>query len=481
MKRSISMRLSAMFAVVSLIVFTLVGVGLFVMMQRQLFNELRATLDTRSRVATVIVSHSPLAAKWHFVREKLADLSTPDSHTSYYIESPDPRFTFGRPIKGTPTAAPEGRYEKIRLPGHPYDVITATYDIPGAGERPDLKLVVASDCDRTERMLHRIGVALGVLIALATLVVLLLSRAVTRFGLAPLTRLSREATQLSPVNRRQRLHSDELPEELHELATSFNGALERLDRAYERLESFNADVAHELRTPVSILIGQTQVALTRDRSVTQLRQTLQSNLEEFERLKVIVNDMLFLSRCDRGERASGLIEVSLAGEVARMLEFLEIPLEEAQLNVTMHGDARAPVNTSLFGRAMSNLLVNALQHSPAGTMLHVAIVQQREHVEIAVSNPGEPIDAEAREHIFDRFYRLQEARSNSRENHGLGLSIVKAVAEMHNGSVFVRSEGGINTFGFSVAVGGGVQPAPSSEPAQPRRAGRTTLPARAST
>jgi len=452
LKRSISLRLSAMFAAVSLVVFTLTGVGLFVLMQRQLFNELRETLDTRARIAELIVSHAPTVEKWAFVQEKLRDLSPADSRMHYFVESPDPRFSFGMPIVGTVRGSLGQDHELVRQPGQNYDVILRRYTVPAAGERPAVTLVVGTDCERTELMLRRFGIALAVLILVSTIAVALLSRAVTRFGLAPLTRLSREAAQLSPSNRRQRLRSDDLPEELHDLTTSFNGALERLDRAYERLESFNADVAHELRTPVSILIGQTQVALTRNRSVLQLRQTLQSNLEEFERLRVIVNDMLFLSRSDRGERASDLTEVSLRDEVSRMLEFLEMPLEEAQLGVALHGDATASVNTSLFGRAMSNLFVNAIQHSPPGTSLQVTITPQRGHVEIAVSNPGEPIDPVAREHIFDRFYRLQEARSNSHENHGLGLSIVKAVAEMHGGTVFVRSAEGANTFGFSVAV-----------------------------
>lgn len=455
MKRSISLRLSAMFAAVSLIVFTLTGAGLFLLMQRQLFNELRETLDTRARIANLIVAHAPNVEKWAFVQEKLRDLSPADSRMHYYVEGPDPRFRFGSPIVGKVTGDVGPNHLRVRPPGSSYDIITSTYIVPASGERPEVKLVVGTDCVRTEGMLRRFGMVLGVLIVLSTIVVALLSRAVTRFGLAPLTRLSREAAQLSPSNRRQRLHSDALPEELHELATSFNGALERLDKAYERLESFNADVAHELRTPVSILIGQTQVALTRDRSVEQLQQTLQSNLEEFERLRVIVNDMLFLSRSDRGERAADLAEASLRAEIERMLDFLEMPLEEAQLRVQVQGDARAWVNTSLIGRAVSNLFVNAIQHSQPGTTLCATVAPQDGHVEIAVSNPGEPLDPVVREHIFDRFYRLQEARSNSHENHGLGLSIVKAVAEMHGGSVFVRSADGVNTFGFSVAVDGG--------------------------
>ncbi|MEM5403012.1 MULTISPECIES: heavy metal sensor histidine kinase [Paraburkholderia] len=472
MKRSISLRLSAMFAAVSLIVFTLTGAGLFFLMQRQLFNELRETLDTRARIASLIVSHAPDVQKWAFVQEKLRDLSPADSRMHYYVEGPDPRFRFGTPIVGKVTGDVGPNHLLVRPPGCSYDIITTTFIVPASGDRPQVKLVVGSDCVRTEGMLRRFGIALGVLIALSTIAVALLSRAVTRFGLAPLTRLSREASQLSPSNRRQRLHSDELPEELHELATSFNGALERLDKAYERLESFNADVAHELRTPVSILIGQTQVALTRDRSVEQLQQTLQSNLEEFERLRVIVNDMLFLSRSDRGERATDLTEVSLRSEIERMLDFLEMPLEEAQLRVEVQGDARAWVNTSLIGRAVSNLFVNAIQHSQSGTTLRATVAPQNGHVEIAVSNPGEPLDPVTREHIFDRFYRIQEARSNSHENHGLGLSIVKAVAEMHGGTVFVRSADGVNTFGFSVAVDGAEAPeAPVAGIARQGRAG----------
>lgn len=161
-----------------------------------------------------------------------------------------------------------------------------------------------------------------------------------------------------------------------------------------------------------------------------------------------------------------------------MLEFLEMPLEEAQLGVALHGDATACVNTSLFGRAMSNLFVNAIQHSPPGTSLQVTITPQRGHVEIAVSNPGDPIDPVACEHIFDRFYRLQEARSNSHENHGLGLSIVKAVAEMHGGTVFVRSGGGVNTFGFSVAIDDGSGRGQSESDSL--RTGRSSMPLHAS-
>ncbi|WP_175883104.1 heavy metal sensor histidine kinase [Burkholderia sp. BCC0044] len=478
MKRSITLRLSAMFGIVSLLVFTLVGCGLFVMMERQLLAELRATIDTRAKVAQMIVSHATTAARGRLMQEKLADLEPPDGSTRYQIDSPDADFRFGHSVDGVPVGQPFGAFQQYALNNSSYDVMTKTVAIAGSGERPDVKLIVASSCERTQRMLRRFAWTLAALIATATVITLLLSRAVARFGLAPLDRLSQDAASVSATNRRQRLHTDALPTELRDLATSFNGALERIQQTYARLEAFNADVAHELRTPISILIGQTQVALTsRDRSVDRMRQTLQSNLEEFERLRVIINDMLFLSRSDRGERATDLKDVSLADEVRRMLDFLEIPLDEAQLRAELHGDARAAVDPSLFRRAMTNLLINAIQHSTPGATLNVTITRRDTLVEMAVSNPGEPIDAVQRSHVFERFYRLEEARANSNENHGLGLSIVKAVAEMHGGGVFVTCSGGVNTFGFSVSTqpwSGGPQrpadaagPAGSAEPADP--------------
>lgn len=453
MKRSITLRLSAMFGIVSLLVFTLVGCGLFVMMERQLFAELRATIDTRAKVAQMIVSHATTAARGRLMQEKLADLEPPDGATRYQIDSPDANFRFGHPVDGVPVGKPFGAFQQYALNHSSYDVMTKTVPIAGSGERPDLKLIVASSCERTQRMLRRFVWTLAALIAIATVVTLLLSRAVARFGLAPLERLSQDAAAINATNRRQRLHTDALPTELRDLAASFNGALERIQQTYARLEAFNADVAHELRTPISILIGQTQVALTsRDRSVDRMRRTLQSNLEEFERLRVIINDMLFLSRSDRGERATDLKHVSLADEVRRMLDFLEIPLDEAQLRAELHGDARAAVDPSLFRRAMTNLLINAIQHSAPGATLNVTITPRDSLVDVSVANPGEPIDPVQRSHVFERFYRLEEARANSKENHGLGLSIVKAVAEMHGGSVFVACSGGVNTFGFSVST-----------------------------
>ena len=450
MNRSIARRLAAMFALVALLVFTLVGAGLFLVLRVQLEHHLRESLDDRTEIARIIVYHATTPDKWRIAREKLTDMTPHDGTAIYAVWSADPAYQYGHPVAGRAIKSWASGYVRIRQPGSEFDMLTRTFTIPAYDKRPAVQLQVSAGYLANVRTMRSFGFALAALSALGSLAVLLLSYSVTRLGLAPLTRLTREASEVSPNNRSQRLDTHLLPHELSDLANSFNGALERLDAAYGRLESFNADVAHELRTPVTILIGQTEVALSRKRSVEDLSVTLQSNLEEFERMRAIINDMLFLARADQGERATGLVEVSLAAEVAHTLEYLELPLDEAQVQAVASGAASAGVNRSLFGRALTNLLMNAIQHCARGSTIHVTIVRQGEQIRVSVANPGVAIEPALLDHLFDRFYRVEASRSNSRENHGLGLAIVKAVAEMHRGTVFATSEHGINTFGFSV-------------------------------
>lgn len=315
-----------------------------------------------------------------------------------------------------------------------------------------MRLVLARDPAPFSQTIYSFRAALVFMVSAGVMLVALLGYWIARVGLRPLARLSRQAGGLSPSNRTERLGFDALPAELWNLTASFNGALERLQQAYAKLEAFNADVAHELRTPLTNLIGQTQVALSRQRHVNDLEEVLQSNLEELDRMRGIVNDMLFLAMADRGTLVSSPAHASLSEEVRKVVEFLEPLMEERGVRVRLEGDALVPIETSLFRRAVSNLLQNAIEHSQAGDEI-VARVEHRDGSPcVAVSNPGSLIEDAHLEHLFERFYRVDSSRTNSGGNHGLGLSIVKAVASMHRGMVFASSKAGWNTFGFTVAL-----------------------------
>jgi len=275
-----------------------------------------------------------------------------------------------------------------------------------------------------------------------------------RRGLRPLIALARQTRAISPRQLQQRLHLDEPAEELASWIKQFNALMDRLERTYAQLEGFNADVAHELRTPLANLIGQTELALSRERSAEALQDTLVSNLEELQRLSAIVNDMLFLSLADRGAVARRGKPVSLAVLARQVVEFHEAPIEEAQVEVAIDGDAMLAVDEALFKRALSNLLGNATRYAAAQSRITVRIAPDAaDCAQVMVQNQGEQIGSDDLSRLFDRFFRIDSSRDACDTHHGLGLAIVAAIARMHAGAPLAESTNGTTRIGFTLAPG----------------------------
>ncbi|MCP5255233.1 MAG: heavy metal sensor histidine kinase [Zoogloeaceae bacterium] len=273
-----------------------------------------------------------------------------------------------------------------------------------------------------------------------------------RRALLPVRDLARQAAALSPENVGQPLEGSAQAQELQPLVAQFNALLVRLDNAYQQLEGFNADVAHELRTPLATLIGETELALSRERSVPELRDVLGSNLEDLDRLAGLVNDMLFLSKADRGERARRSPVGSLAALAAEVVEFHDAALQEAGISVRICGDGGGAFDAGLLRRALSNLLANATRFAKCRSTIDLDIELDKSGVRLSVSNVGPEIPVEHLPRLFDRFYRADRAREHGDANHGLGLAIVAAIARMHGGDAFVRSSAGKTTVGFSLSA-----------------------------
>ena len=278
-----------------------------------------------------------------------------------------------------------------------------------------------------------------------------------RRQLRPLHDLAAQTRAISPRGLHQRLSLADPAEELLPWIEQFNALMERLERAYGQLEAFNADVAHELRTPLATLIGETEVALSRERSADSLRDTLASNLEEMQRLSAMVNDMLFLSYADRGAVARRGDPVSLAELARQVAEFHEGTLEEAGLTLDVQGDASVAVDEPLVKRALSNLLGNATRFAAPGSTVEVQIAAEPAspaEVRVVVRNHGQGIAPQMLPRLFDRFFRADESRccEGTEQHHGLGLAIVAAIARMHAGRTLAHSQDGITEVGFTVAA-----------------------------
>ena len=246
---------------------------------------------------------------------------------------------------------------------------------------------------------------------------------------------------------------------------SFNRTLERLQAAYQQMEGFNADVAHELRTPLATLINGAQVMLSSPRNAAELRDALESNLEELEDLKKLVNDMLFLARADRGELAADLAPVSLAAEARRVAEYYEATLDEHGVRLRCEGDATVAANPGLVRRALANLISNAIKATPAGHDIVLRCSASPAGARVEVRNPGPPIPPADLPRIFDRFFRSGQARAPRSEGHGLGLAIVRAIARMHGGDVDAVSD--LHGTVVGITLRGPVPPAASGNITKP--------------
>ncbi|ABI77100.1 heavy metal sensor histidine kinase [Hyphomonas neptunium ATCC 15444] len=447
--RSIALHLAVMFGLSVAIVSSVAGVAINIFQADELRRHKMEELTGRYALVERI-AESLSRDDWDIMIDKLRAFTPADDSLRFIIESPEPAFAYGLDfLEAAQFDRPEEGFGTARTQSRPY--VTLSRYIEPLGTRPRVRLTVALGTSDIEQAQAVLAIGVVVISALAILAVSLLGWLIARRGLAPVGALSAHARLLGEGDLSQRLPAERLPSELEGLVFSLNQALGRVQTTYQKLSAFNADVAHELRTPVSNLIGETQVALSRQRSASDLEAVLQSNLEELERLKSIINDMLFLARADEGDLAGNLIDCSLAEETRKSADFMELAFEEAGTVLEICGDARARINQSLYRRAITNLLDNAIRHGTNGHV-GVSITERGGQIEITSENDAAPLPPDVLDRLFDRFFRGDPARTGSEHTHGLGLAIVKAIARMHGGEVFARQAAGRIRIGLTLPV-----------------------------
>jgi two-component system heavy metal sensor histidine kinase CusS len=317
---------------------------------------------------------------------------------------------------------------------------------------PPVLVAVSTDLAHHEHFMHSFNAALWTVMGLAALLTGFLGWLAARRGLAPLRAISRSAAGITANRLDQRLAEESIPLELAEVAQTLNEMLARLEASFRRLSDFSSDLAHELRTPVSNLLTQTQVTLSRARTVDQYQDVLASNAEEFERLSRMIADMLFLAKSDNELIVPYREKVDLAAEVASLLEFYEAVLEEKGIAPDCSGRGIVYGDRLMLRRAISNLLSNAVRHTPKNGRLTVNIDDSTgSTLVLSVENTGEDIAAEHLPRLFDRFYRVDSSRQRFGEGAGLGLAITRSIARAHGGDVCAFSQGGSTRFEIRLA------------------------------
>jgi len=311
----------------------------------------------------------------------------------------------------------------------------------------DLNIFIAVDVEHHKQFLADLRRSFAIYAAVATLISGLLGWFAAHQGMAPLRAMRTRAAAVTGQQLEERMPVESVPIEMADLARELNHMLDRLQEDFRRLSEFSSDLAHELRTPISNLLTQTQVTLSVKRDAGTYQDTLASNAEELQRLARMVSDMLFLAKTERGVDLPNKERFAAAAEVHALLEFYEAVAEEKGIRLSTQGTGEVQGDRLMFRRAVSNLLSNALRHTPDKGTVRIYLSSDDAAVAVTVENTGEKIDPKDISRLFDRFYRADPSRTHpGSDGSGLGLSITKAIVEAHGGTVSVHSSQGCTRF-----------------------------------
>ena len=306
-----------------------------------------------------------------------------------------------------------------------------------------IEIQIAQDRSSDEKLEIEVGALLLAALAGGIVASVLIAVTVTKRGLHPLEVMTHSLERIGPTHLDERVAPAGWPRELQPLAIAFDEMLARLEESFTRLSQFSADLAHELRTPIANIMGEAQVALTRDRSPGEYREVIESTIAECERLSGIVDNVLFVARADAAREPIERRLFDGRAAVDKIATFYRTLAEDRHITIHCTGEGKIYADPVLFERAMSNLVDNALRFTPDGGQVQIAITTSGAHAEIAVTDNGSGIAAEHLPRVFDRFYRADPSRSSG--GAGLGLALVKSIADLHGSQARIDSQLGRGT------------------------------------
>ena len=303
-----------------------------------------------------------------------------------------------------------------------------------------LTVIAGKVLNEREQMLASYRMRLYVAIGLGALLAFALGLVLLRRGLQPLRQLSEAVRGIDLRSLDQRLPAVGTPAELLEPVNALNAMLARLEDSFQRLSQFSADLAHEIRTPLHTLLASNGQALNHPRSTAEYQEVLASNMEEFERLKRMAENLMFLARAEQAERALDLRTLDLADIGSELCDYFEALADDRGIHLRNMFSGQLCADQQLLQRALGNLLANAVRHADVGSVISLRQRDEPGLCWLQVNNYGPAIAPEHLDKLFDRFYRVDPARAEPGDSGGLGLAIVQSIMQLHGGQVRVSSD-----------------------------------------
>jgi two-component system heavy metal sensor histidine kinase CusS len=455
--RTLAFRLTAGYALAGFILVFFSIVSLYLVLVRELEKSTDLFLADKVHVLRTMLRDRP--GDQDALHEEVELESAARRYEQFYIRLLDERNTT---LLMTPGMADQLDLTKIagRTKSHPnrtvamkgrdgkaFRVTSALAQVGSPATQTDT-LQIAVDVSQKDALLARFRLWFWAVLLATSLLLPLVGYRIARHGIRPVEEIAATARRITSTNLRERIGSEGYPSELASLAGTFNEMLDRLEESFERISRFSADIAHDLRTPVNNIRGEAEVALARARTVVEYRDVLESSLEEAVRLSELIGDLLFLARAESPLTELHRENVNIGELLTTVRDYYETSATDAVISLVVHDGATplsAELDRSLMLRAVSNLVSNAIAHTPPGGAVTLTATNEDEAIRIEVSDTGAGIPAEALHRVFDRFFRVDPSRSKTSGNTGLGLAIVQSILTLHGGSADITSQLGHGT------------------------------------
>ncbi|MEI6175760.1 MAG: ATP-binding protein [Verrucomicrobiota bacterium] len=302
-------------------------------------------------------------------------------------------------------------------------------------------IIVGRDISDEVAVIHRFSWMLGTAGSMVFLLALGGGWLISTRTLRPLAEIGDAATKIASGDLSQRIATDDTCSELGVLIRVLNDTFDRLQASFARQAQFTADASHELRTPISVVITQTQAALARERPASEYRDSLAACQRAAQRMRRLTESLLVLARLDSGEASAIHASCDLSVIASDVIDLLRTLA--AQQNVSLHAEltpTHCIGNGEQLGQVVTNLVSNAITYNQPGGSVRVSVSTESNVVVLTVTDTGQGIAPEDMPHIFERFYRADPARTSVTGRSGLGLAITRAIVAAHGGSLEVTSE-----------------------------------------
>jgi two-component system heavy metal sensor histidine kinase CusS len=453
LRHSLTLRLALVFALLAFVSLTLLGVALYRDLERELIRRDDAALVNRidqlrtflndSNTLDLIKTKPALFQNMLGNREALLTIGAPGQQPLLVVNPGNLAMPSLAPVSMDHPLSLADVQHYPSVDGVPFAALAATID---SGDMGSLQVVTGRLMTERTALLASYRLNVYLFASVAAILLSLSGYLLVHRGLLPLRRLAQHAHGIGVGNLTERLDSQGAPRELLPMIEAFNAMLDRLGKGFVQLGQVSTDMAHELRTPINNLLGETQVALQQNRSIEAYQQLLASNVEELERLARMLDNMLFLARTDPASALSQRQELDASDEMERMADYFEGPAADVGISINAQGSGVIWAEPMLLRRALANLCANAIKYGAPNSALFIHATPSADGIRLAVRNHGQTIPAEHLPRLFERFYRVDESRERSAHSNGLGLSIVATIMQLHNGAYSVSSSEGITCF-----------------------------------